>query len=144
MSTTEFTPEDQLVTDLVAYWTSNLPTGVTAGTPVVHFRREGTLAIPSIIIGHDGAQRETAKGMTGTARVSLRVAFRSDIDVMTSASHRAIAAALDRALQSMTTQAGPLAYTYLHALLREGSTTSINDRREITGLSYLAIVTRCN
>lgn len=144
MSTTEFTPEDQLVTDLVTYWTANLPTGVTAGTPVVHFRREATLAIPSIIIGHDGAQRETAKGMTGTARVALRVALRTDIDLMTSANHRAMAAALDRAIQGMATQPGPLAYTYIHAMLREGSTTVITDRREITGLSYLAIVTRCN
>jgi hypothetical protein len=142
MSTTEFTTEDQLVTDLVAYWSATPPAGLPDGIPVVHFRRQGTLPLPAVIIGHEGFQRETAKGMTGTGRVNLRVAFRSDLDVMPSDDHRAIAAALDRALQDMTTAPGPLDLTHLHALLRESPDTAIQDRREITVLRYQAVATR--
>lgn len=143
MSTTEFTTEDQLVTDLVAYWNEYRPAGVPDGIPFVHFRRTQTLPIPAVIIGHEGFDRETAKGMHGTGRVKLRVALRSDVDVMKSEDHRAIAAALDRELQDMTTGPGPLALTHLHALLRESPDSAINeDRREVTVLRYTAVATR--
>lgn len=142
MSTTEFTTEDQLVTDLVTYWNETRPAGVPDGVPFVHFRRTETLPIPAVIIGHEGFDRETAKGMHGTGRVKLRVALRTDADVMKSEDHRAIAAALDRGLQAMATGPGPLALTHLHALLRESPDTAITDRREVTVLRYTAVATR--
>ena len=144
MSTAEFTTEDQLVSDLVEYWNTTRPEGVPDSIPFVHFRRNETLPIPAIIIGHDGAQRETAKGMTGTARVELRVALRTDMDAMKSEDHREIAAIMDRAIQDMTTQPGPLALTYLHALLRQSPQAAVSDRRQITGLSWQVICTRCS
>lgn len=142
MSATEFTTEDQLVSDLVDYWNTTRPAGVPAGIPFVHFRRNETLPVPAIIVGHEGCDREKAKGMDGTGRVLLRVALRTDLDVMVSPDHRAIAAALDRALQAMDVQPGPLELTYLHALLRESPDTAVQDRREITVLRYQGVATR--
>lgn len=144
MPTIEFTTEDQLVTDLVAYWTATPPSGVPAGTPFVHFRQEGTLPIPAVIVGHEGITREGEKGMTGTGRVLLRVAVRTDMDVTSSEIHRATAAALDRAITAMATAPGPLDLTYLHAMLRESPDTAQQDRRQITVLKYTAVCTRCS
>lgn len=141
---TEFTTEDQLVTDLVTYWSTTRPTGIPSTVPVVHFRRQGALPIPAVIVGHEGFTREQAKGMTGTGRVALRVALRTDMDVTPAEDHRAMAAALDRALQDMTTQPGPLALTFLHALLRESPDTVLQDRRQVTLLRYTAVATRCS
>lgn len=143
MPNTEFTTEDQLVSDLVSLWSAALPAGVPAGMPVVHFRRQGTLPVPAVIVGHDGFQRENAKDMHGTGRVNLRVALRSDLDVMPAEVHRVIVAALDRALQSMDTAPGPLALTWLHAFLREAPDTGVQDRRQISVLRYQVVATRC-
>jgi hypothetical protein len=144
MPTTEFTTEDQLVSDLVDLWTATRPAGVSTSVPVVHFRRQETVPIPAIIIGHEGFARESAKGMEGTGRTSLRVAIRTDLDVTTADEHRAIAAACDRALLDMALRPGPLALTYLHAILRESPDTVVQDRRQITLLRYLVISTRCS
>ena len=143
-TTAEFTTEDQIVTDLVAYWTANLPTGLTAGTPIIHFRQTDNLPIPAVIIGHEGKQREKAKGMTGTAHVNLRIAVRTDVDVTDSATHRAMASAIDRAITGMATEPGPLALTYLHAIMPESPDTAVQDRRQITVLQYTAVATRCS
>lgn len=139
----EFTTEDQLVADLVTLWSAARPTGIPSTVPVVHFRRQGALPIPAVIVGHEGITREQAKGMTGTGRVALRVALRTDMDVTSAEDHRALSAALDRAIADMATQPGPLALTFLHAFLRESPDTVIQDRRQITLLRYTAVATRC-
>lgn len=139
----EFTTEDQLVSDVVTYWNENRPADVPLHVPFVHFRRHQVLPIPAIIIGHEGFERERMKGMDGTGRINFRVALRTDMDAMPTEDHRAIAAALDRALQSLDTQPGPLALTYLHALLREAPQTAVEDRRQITVLRYHVVCTRC-
>lgn len=115
---------------------------VTATTPVRHFRDQSICPIPAIIIGHEGFEREKAKGMTGTGRVALRIALRTDMDVMDSDDHRAQAAAIDRAVLALSTQPGPLALTYLHAVLRESPDAAIVDRRQITLLRYQVVATR--
>lgn len=142
MPTPQYTTEDQLVTDLCAYWTATLPSGVTAATPVAHFRTNDLLTLPGIIVGHDGFEREKAKGMEATGRVALRVVYRSDYDVTDDNTHRAEAAAIDRAVQAMTTKPGPLALTYIHAILRESPDTQVVDRRQITVLRYQVVATR--
>lgn len=121
--------------------TTNIPS-VTAATPVRHFRDQSICPIPAIIIGHEGFEREKAKGMTGTGRVALRIALRTDMDVMDSDDHRAQAAAIDRAVLAVSTQPGPLALTYLHAVLRESPDATIVDRRQITLLRYQVVATR--
>ena len=143
MPTPEFTVEDQLVSDLVVLWSATLPADLPAGLAIIHFRRTTERPMPHIMIGHEGAARETAKGMTGTGRVNLRLAVVTDLDATTADSHRAIAAAADRAVTGLSTGPGPMALTYLHAILREPSTTVVQDRRQITLLSYQAIATRC-
>jgi hypothetical protein len=139
----EFTVEDQLVSDFVEYWNENRPADVPEGVPFVHFRRTETLPIPAVIIGHEGFERERMKGMEGTGRVNFRVGLRTDMDAMAAEDHRTIAAALDRAMLAMTTQPGPLGYSYLHAILREAPNVGIEDRRQITVLRYQVVSTRC-
>jgi hypothetical protein len=143
MPATEYTTEDQLVVDAVAYWAENTPTGVSDEIPLVHFRRHEVLPIPAIIVGHEGFEREKMKGMHGTGRVNFRVALRTDLDVMDADDHRAIAAALDREILSLSIQPGPFALTYLHAILREAPQSTIEDRRQITVLRYQVVATRC-
>jgi hypothetical protein len=139
----EYTSEDQLVTDLVAYWSATSPAGLPHRMPIVSFRNQGTLPIPAVIVGHEGYEREKAKGMEGTGRVNLRVALRTCLDDMPADDHHAAAAALDRALAAMTTTPGPLALTFLHALLREAPASEVDDRRQITVLRWQVIATRC-
>lgn len=138
----EFTTEDQLVSDMIDYWNANLPAEVPQGIPFVHFRRHEKLPIPAIIIGHDGYEREKMLGMTGTGRVNFRIGLRTDLDAMNAEDHRAIAAALDRAMLAMTIQPGPLALTFLHAILRESPQEAVEDRRQMTVLRYLVVCTR--
>lgn len=138
----EFTVEDQLVSDLIDYWNTNRPEEVPEGIPFVHFRRHEKLPIPAIIIGHEGFEREKMFGMIGTGRVNFRIGLRTDLDVMNAEIHRAIAAALDRALLAMDTQPGPLALTFLHAILRESPQEAVEDRRQMTVLRYLVVCTR--
>ena len=138
----EFTVEDQLVSDLTEYWTAHPPAGLADGTPIVHFRTTDDLPIPAVIIGHEGFEREKAKGMEGTGRVNLRIAIRTDLDVTDPEDHRLMAAACDAAILAMP-MPGPLALTYLHAFLREAPGAVIEDRRQITALRYQAIATRC-
>jgi len=142
MSTPEYTTEDQLVTDIIAHWVANRPADVPDGIPFVHFRRHEMLPIPAIIIGHEGFEREKMKGMQGTGRVNFRVALRSDLDAMDADTHRAIAAALDRAMLDLTIQPGPLDLTFLHAILREAPQSLVEDRRQITALRYVVVATR--
>lgn len=142
MSEIEFTPEDQLVSDLVEYWNETRPAGVPDGIPFLHFRRQQTVPIPAVIIGHEGFEREKAKGMSGTGRVALRIALRTDLDVMAAEDHRAVIAAIDRAVGAMDVNPGPLDLTHLHAFLRESPETVVQDRRQITMLRYTAVVTR--
>jgi len=117
-------------------------TDLAATTPVRHFRDQSICPVPAIIVGHEGFTREKAKGMEGTGLVALRVAYRTDMDITTSDTHRATAAALDRAILALTVQPGPLALTYLHAILRESPDTAIVDRRQITLLRYQVVATR--
>jgi hypothetical protein len=140
----EFTVEDQLVQDLVSYWNTSRPAGISANVAIVHFRRNNALPIPAIIIGHEGFKREKAKGMTGTGHVNLLIALRTDLDVTTAADHHAMAGALDAAIAAMATQPGPLALTYLHAFLREDTDSTVVDRRQITLLRYTVVATRCS
>jgi hypothetical protein len=56
--------------------------------------------------------------------------------------HRAIAAALDRAMLDLTIQPGPLDLTFLHAILREAPQSLVEDRRQITALRYVVVATR--
>jgi hypothetical protein len=145
MPAAEYTVEDQLVSDLVAVFSEDLPAGVPAATPVVHFRATGVLPIPAIIIGHEGFEREMAKGMLGTGRVSLRVALRTDADELNDAGHRAIAAALDREMLALADgpAPAPLPLTLVHAVLRESPDMETTpDRRQITVLRYQVIATR--
>lgn len=139
----EFTTEDQLVSDLVDYWNENRPADIPDGIPFVNFRRVAVLPVPAIIVGHEGFDRETAKGMDGTGKVRFRCAIRTDADVMDDTTHRSIAAAMDRALVNMDVQPGPLALTYLHALLRESPTSAMEDRRQTTVLKFTVVCTRC-
>jgi len=141
MPTLEYTVEDQLVADLVALWADTPPTGLPEGTGVVHFRNTGTLPIPAVIIGHEGFDREKMKGMDGTGRVALRIAYRTDCDVTSEPDHRATAAIIDRAAAALL--ADDLALTYIHAVLRESPLSQIEDRRQITVLRYQVIATRC-
>jgi len=138
----EYTTEDQLVSDLVDYWSATPPTGLPAGIPFVHFRRNETLPIPAVIVGHDGFERETAKGMTGTGKVLLRVAIRTDLDITTAADHRLIASILDQAMLALSPGSSTLALTYLHAVLREAPESAVENRRQITVLRYNVVCTR--
>ena len=138
-----YTTEDQLVSDLVDYWNATPPAGLPHGTPIVHFRRQGILAVPAVIIGHEGFERETAKGMTGTGKVALRVAYRSSLDETPEASHHAAAAALDRAMIDIPTGNTALALSFIHAVLRESPISQIEDRRQYTILRYQVVATRC-
>lgn len=138
-----YTTEDQLVSDLVDYWNTTAPAGLPLGTPIVHFRRQGVLAIPAVIVGHEGFERETAKGMTGTGKVALRVAYRSSLDITSESNHHAAAAALDRAMLDLALGNEALALTYVHAVLRESPISQIEDRRQYTVLRYHVIATRC-
>lgn len=140
----EFTTEDQLVQDLVTYWNTSRPTGLPVTVGIVHFRRNDSLPEAAVIIGHEGFEREKAKGMSGTGRVALRIALRTDLDAVSAADHHAMAGALDAAIAAMSTQPGPLALTYLHAFLREAPDSVIQDRRQITLLRYTVVATRCS
>lgn len=138
-----YTTEDQLVSDLVDYWNANAPSGLPHGTPIVHFRRQGTLPIPAVIIGHDGFERETAKGMSGTGKVALRIAYRSSLDETEEENHHAAAAAMDRAMLALPLGNTALALSYVHAVLRESPVSQIEDRRQYTVLRYQVVATRC-
>jgi hypothetical protein len=140
---TYYTTEDQLVSDLVSYWNTTPPTGLPNGTPIVSFRRQGVLAVPAVIVGHEGFEREKAKGMTGTGKVALRIAYRTSLDVTTEAIHHAAAAALDRAISALALGNGALALSYVHAVLRESPISQIEDRRQYTVLRYQVVATRC-
>ena len=140
---TYYTTEDQLVSDLVDYWTTTPPTDLPEDTPIVHFRRQGVLAIPAVIVGHEGFERENAKGMTGTGKVALRVAYRSSLDETPEADHHAAAAALDRAMLALGLGNSALDLTYVHAVLRESPISQIEDRRQYTVLRYQVVATRC-
>jgi hypothetical protein len=141
MPATYFTTEDQLVSDLVSYWTATPITGLT-GVTVVSFRTAGVLPVPALIVGHEGAEREKSKGMSGTRRVALRLVLRTDLDVTPAATHHALAAIVHRALEAFSLPGGPLALTHLHALLPESPDTTVEDRRQLTVLRFQAIATR--
>ena len=138
---TDYTTEDQLVTARAAPWDATRPAGVPESIPVYHFRRNGQREVPCIVIGHQGFERETMKGMDGTGRVRVRVAVITDLDVTPAEDHRAIAAACDRALAALSTD--DLALTYIHAMLREAPEVAVEDRRQHTVLRYIAVATRC-
>jgi hypothetical protein len=137
----ELTLEDQLVTDLVDFWTAYPPAAFN-GVPVIHFRRTEDRPLPCIIIGHEGFEREKAKGMEGTGRVNFRIAVMSDLDVTPPEDHRDLARAADDAVTGFDLTPGPLALTYLHAFLRESPAATIEDRREITVLRWQCVATR--
>lgn len=134
--------EDQLVTDLVTYWTANPPASFDS-VPVIHFRRTEDRPLPCFIIGHEGFEREKAKGMEGTGRVNFRIALLTDMDVTTPDDHRALARAADDAITALPLESGTLALTYLHAFLRESPAATIEDRRQITVLRWQCVATRC-
>jgi hypothetical protein len=138
----ELTLEDQLVTDFVDFWTAHPPAAFD-GVPVIHFRRTEDRPLPCFIIGHEGFEREKAKGMEGTGRVNFRIAVLSDMDVTDPDDHRALARAADDAITAFDLSPGPLALTYLHAFLRESPASTIEDRRQITVLRWQCIATRC-
>ena len=140
MSTPQLTPEDQLVSDLSDFWAAHPP----AAIPVYSFRRQGERAVPCLIIGHDGCDRVKTMGMEGTGHVHLRLAVMSDMDVTTPATHAGNVAAIDLAAMALTASPGQLALTWLHGILRDSPTATIEDRREITVLAYTAIATRCS
>jgi hypothetical protein len=137
----ELTLEDQLVTDLVEFWTSHPPASFN-GVPVIHFRRTEDRPLPCLIIGHEGFEREKAKGMEGTGRVNFRIAVMSDMDVTDPDDHRALARAADDAITAFPLAPGYLALTYLHAFLRESPADAIEDRRQINVLRWQCIATR--
>jgi hypothetical protein len=138
----EFTTENQLVSDFVTYFNATLPTGLPENFPFVHFRRTEVLPIPAAIVGHEGFQRELMKGMEGTGKVAFRIAIRTDMDHTTADDHREICGAIDRAMLAITPQPGPLALSYIHAILREAPQETIDDRRQITVLRYQVVATR--
>ena len=138
-----YTTEDQLVSDLVDYWNANPPAGLPHGVPIVHFRRQGILAVPAVIIGHEGFEREMAKGMIGTGKVALRIAFRSSLDETAEDLHHASAAALDRAIAALPLGTAALPLSHIHAVLRESPISQIEDRRQYTVLRYEVVATRC-
>lgn len=138
-----YTTEDQLVSDLVAYWSANPPAGLPHGVPIVHFRRQGILSVPAVVIGHEGFEREKAKGMSGTGKVNLRIGFRSDLDRMPETEHHAVAGALDQAITGIALGNAALDLTYLHAVLRESPLSQVEDRRQYTTLRYQVVATRC-
>jgi len=140
---TELTLEDQLVTDFVDYWTASPPASFD-DVPVIHFRRTEDRPLPCVIIGHEGFEREKAKGMTGTGRVNFRIAIITDMDVTDADDHRALARAVDDEITGLAIQPGPLALTYLHAFLRDSPGATIEDRRQITVLRWQCIATRCS
>ena len=137
MPTPEYTVEDQLVTDLVTYFTAHPP----ASLSIVHFRGTTERPLPALIIGHEGVEMETAKGMTGTGRVNLRLVITSDMDVTTPDAHKALVAAVD--LAAMAIAPTTLALSYVHAVLRESPANKIDDRRTLSVLAYTVIATRC-
>jgi hypothetical protein len=138
----ELTLEDQLVTDLVEYWTAHPPTSFN-GVPVIHFRTTEERPLPCLIIGHEGFEREKAKGMEGTGRVNFRIAVITDMDVTDPDDHRALARAADDAITALPLESGALALTYLHAFLRESPAATIEDRRQITVLRWICVATQC-
>jgi hypothetical protein len=137
----ELTLEDQLVTDLVEYWTAHPPASFN-GVPVLHFRRTEDRPLPCLIIGHEGFEREKAKGMEGTGRVNFRIVVITDMDVTTPDDHRALARAADDAITALPLESGALALTYLHAFLRESPAATIEDRRQITVLRWQCVATQ--
>lgn len=138
----EFTTESQLIEDFVSYFNATLPTGFPAEFPFVHFRRTENLPIPAAIVGHEGFEREKLKGMIGTGKVAFRIAIRTDMDATTPEDHRELVSLLDQTMLNLETQPGPLALTYLHAILREAPQEVIEDRRQITVLKYQIVATR--
>ena len=134
--------EDQLTTDLTAYWTATRPSGLPSGWSIVNMLATEERVLPCIIIGHEGTQRFEAKSMTGSGRVKLRVGILSDMDETTPDDHRAVAGLINSALNTITKLPGPLPLTYLHDLLWESPETSTEDRRQLTVLRRDVIATQ--
>jgi len=135
----DLTTEDQLVTDIVAYFAAHPPVSL----PVVDFRSNAERPLPCVIIGHDGAEREHARGMYGTGRVKLSAVIQSDLDATVPTAHRAYTGAIDAAIMALK-DAQVLALSYVHAVLPEGAANHIDDRREYTSQSYTIVATRCS
>lgn len=133
--------EDQLITDLTDYWTATPPSGLPEGWSIVNMHSTEDRVLPCIIIGHEGAQRFEAKSMTGSARVKLRIGVFTDMDETSADDHRTVAGLVEAALRAFSVQPGPLALSYLHALLWESPETSSEDRRQLTVLRREAVTT---
>jgi len=148
---------DQLVQELALLWGARpedaaedwepvLPEGVPADWNVFDFTRTGDRDLPCVVIGHDGGEREKAKGMDGTGRVKLRVVVMSDKDYTEDPVHRAVVKAFDqelRAIMRALPATQPLELVYLHAMLQEVQGNSMPDHRQITTLPWTVVATLC-
>lgn len=134
------TIEDTLTEDLVAYWQQHRPEGLPEEWEIYHARHDGERRIPCVVIGAEGIERETAKGMEDTGRVALRVMTVVDMDRETSAEHRAVSGALNEALERLDSDALP--GCFVHALLLESSEDGVDGRREFKVLKRSAVVSR--
>lgn len=135
---------DQLVQSLAAHWTANRPEGLDAAWPIYDFTRTEERDMPCVVIGHEGYEREKAKGMDGTGKVKIRVVAMTDKDLTPDPDHRAAVAACDKALLAMKLalpDEQPLELVYLHDLLQEQPASSLQDHRQLTVLSWTAVAT---